>query len=125
MNPYLFVYGTLLSHTGKEKSLQLAREADLVGPATIRGLLYRISWYPGLVEGEGCVHGEVHKLRDPERSLSWLDAYESISPGRADNEYERVERQVRLAAGSGLTTWVYLYRRDVSAATRVADGRWT
>lgn len=125
MNPFIFVYGTLMSHTRTEKALQLGREADVVGPATIAGLLYRISWYPGLVEGPGLVHGEVYKLREPARSLVWLDAYESIVPGRADNEYERVERMVQLDAGNGLTAWVYLYRRDVSAAERVAEGRWS
>lgn len=125
MNPFIFVYGTLMSHTRTEKAVRLGREADVVGPATIAGLLYRISWYPGLVEGPGLVHGEVYKLREPARSLVWLDAYESIVPGRADNEYERVERMVQLDAGNGLTAWVYLYRRDVSAAERVAEGRWS
>ena len=124
MNPYLFVYGTLMSHTGSEKAALLGQEADLLGWATIAGLLYRISWYPGLVEGPGTVHGEVHKLRDPARSLRWLDAYEGIVAGGADSEYERVERRVQLDTGNGLTAWVYLYRRDVSAAVRVAEGRW-
>lgn len=125
MNQHLFVYGTLMSHTRTEKALRLGREADLVGPATIRGLLYRISWYPGLVEGDGRVHGEVHRLKDPAASLVWLDAYESIVPGRADNEYERVERIIDLDQGGSLTTWVYFYRADISAANPVADGRWT
>lgn len=125
MNPHLFVYGTLMSHTRTEKALRLGREAELIGPATLRGLLYRISWYPGLVEGDGRVHGEVHRLKDPAASLVWLDAYESIVPGRADNEYERVERIVDLDQGGNLTAWVYFYRADTSAAKPVADGRWT
>ncbi|MFB8786923.1 gamma-glutamylcyclotransferase family protein, partial [Pasteurella multocida] len=80
-NPHLFVYGTLMSHTRTAKALRLGRAAELIGPATLRGLLYRISWYPGLVEGDGRVHGEVHRLKDPAASLVWLDAYESIVPG--------------------------------------------
>lgn len=127
MNPHLFVYGTLMSHTGTEKARALMAEAHSLGAATISGALYRISWYPGLVEGAGLVHGEVFKLRDPARSLIWLDAYEGIVPGDGPenrNEYERVERSVRLASGADLTAWVYLYRADITGCAPVADGRW-
>lgn len=128
MNPHLFVYGTLMSHTGTEKSRALMAEADSLGAATIPGVLYRISWYPGLVEAAGStVHGEVFRLRDPARSLVWLDAYEGIVPGDAAgnrNEYERVERAVRLGSGTELAAWVYLYRADVTGCAPVADGRW-
>ncbi len=98
-----------------------------MGPATIAGRLYRIDWYPGLVPGDGMVHGEVFRLRTPESSLVWLDAYEGIAPDDAEtnrNEYERVRRPVTLANGDLVETWVYLYLRDVSSATPVADGRW-
>jgi gamma-glutamylcyclotransferase (GGCT)/AIG2-like uncharacterized protein YtfP len=127
MNPLLFVYGTLMSHTNTEKARALMAEADSLGPATIPGVLYRISWYPGLVEGTGLVHGEVFRLRDPARSLVWLDAYEGIIPGDGPgnrNEYERVERRVRLDTGTDVTAWVYLYRADITGCAPVADGRW-
>lgn len=127
MNPHLFVYGTLMSHTGTEKARALAAEADSLGAATIAGTLFRITWYPGLVEGAGTVHGEVFRLRDPAASLVWLDAYEGIVPAGGPghrNEYERLERQVRLASGQEITAWVYLYRADVSGCPPVADGRW-
>lgn len=123
----LFVYGTLMSHTGTPKARQLMAEADSLGPATIAGTLYRIDWYPGLVPGDGAVHGEVFRLRTPASSLVWLDAYEGIVPGDTPenrNEYERVRRPVTLAAGRSLQAWVYLYLRDTGACTPVADGRW-
>jgi len=128
MSDLIFVYGTLMSHTGTPKAVQLAAEADSLGAATIAGTLYRISWYPGLGEGAGTVHGEVFRLRAPAASLAWLDAYEGIVPGDADrnrNEYERVQRPVMLADGRRLDAWVYLYRADVSGCSPVADGRWT
>lgn len=127
MNPHLFVYGTLMSHTGTQKAQQLSAEADSLGPATIDGRLFRISWYPGLVEGGGRVHGEVFRLRMPQASLVWLDAYEGIVVGDPDqnrNEYERVIRGVTLQSGATLDTWVYLYRKDVTGLVPVADGRW-
>lgn len=127
MTDLLFVYGTLMSHTGTPKAQQLMAEADSLGPATIAGRLYRIDWYPGLVEGTGTVHGEVVRLRNSAASLVWLDAYEGIVPGddrENRNEYARVRRPVTLADGRTLEAWVYLYIRDVGASTPVADGRW-
>lgn len=123
----IFVYGTLMSHTGTPKARQLMAEADSLGPATIAGRLYRIDWYPGLVAGDGRVQGEVFRLRTPAASLVWLDAYEGIVLGDAGsnrNEYERVRRPVTLADGRTIEAWVYLYLRDTSTATPVADGRW-
>jgi gamma-glutamylcyclotransferase (GGCT)/AIG2-like uncharacterized protein YtfP len=132
MNPNLFVYGTLLSVAGHPMGQRLSSEARLVGAASIAGRLYRLGWYPGLVEanasagaGGALVHGEVYALDDPARSLVWLDAYESIVPGdEANSEYARVERAVRLASGQEATAWVYLFQRDVAGLEFVADGRW-
>ena len=128
MNPHLFVYGTLLSGAGHPKGAQLGREAGLLGQATIQGCrLYSLGRYPGLVEVDdavGLVHGEVYALSNPAASLGWLDAYEGIVPGDAQNQYERVERTVNLDSRASLTAWVYLYRRDVQRFRAIANGRW-
>jgi gamma-glutamylcyclotransferase (GGCT)/AIG2-like uncharacterized protein YtfP len=128
MNPHLFVYGTLLSTTGHPKGARLQREARLIGAGSIPGRLYRIKHYPGLVEGTDpneLVHGEVHALNNPVSALTWLDAYEGIVPGALDrNEYERVERTLRLASGEPITAWVYLYRKTVAPFRLIPDGRW-
>lgn len=128
MNPNLFVYGTLVSAAGHPNGARLSGEARLVGAASIPGRLYRVGWYPGLVEteaGSERVHGEVYALDDPGRSLVWLDGYESIVPGdEVNSEYARVERVVRLASGQEVTAWVYLYQRDVAGLEVVADGQW-
>jgi len=128
MNPHLFVYGSLLSAVGHPTGRRLRSEARLVGAASIPGRLYRVGWYPGLVEagaGSARVHGEVYALADPARSLVWLDDYESIVPGKeADNEYIRVERPVQLASDQEIAAWVYLYQKDVAGLELVADGRW-
>lgn len=127
MNTHLFVYGTLMSTARHPMGARLLREARLVGAATIAGRLYRLGWYPGLVEAAdgAIVHGEVFALADPAMSLAWLDAYEGLQPEDPGNdEYKRLERTVQLASGEELTAWVYLYQRDVSGLTAIADGRW-
>ena len=129
MNPHLFVYGTLLSTAGHPMGARLRRESRLIGAASMPGRLYRISQYPGLVEdadGEARVWGEVYELSNPAASLKWLDAYEGIVPeAGARNEYERVERVVRLVSAQELTAWLYFYRRPVAGLQLIASGRWT
>src|SRR5262245_62471036 len=110
MNPHLFVYGSLLSSIGHPSGERLRNEARLLGAASMPGRLYRVDWYPGLVEaaaGDSRVHGEVYALADPVGSLAWLDEYESIEPGKeAGHEYLRAERRVQLTTGQPGTACV-------------------
>jgi gamma-glutamylcyclotransferase (GGCT)/AIG2-like uncharacterized protein YtfP len=128
MNPHLFVYGSLLSTAGHAKGDRLRDEARLIGAATIAAHLYRYSWYPVAIEGDGPagrVHGELYALADPALSLIWLDAYEGLPAGKTvGDEYHRVERSARLEAGCEMRAWVYLYRKDASGLEPVPDGRW-
>jgi gamma-glutamylcyclotransferase (GGCT)/AIG2-like uncharacterized protein YtfP len=133
MQRYLFVYGTLMSTAGgalgKGMRERLQREAQLLGPATMRGRLYDLGRYPALVDSDDAaelIHGEVVALHEPRRSLTWLDAYEGIVPSQPDRgEYQRVERPARLASGAEITAWVYLYRKSVVRARRIAAKRWS
>jgi gamma-glutamylcyclotransferase (GGCT)/AIG2-like uncharacterized protein YtfP len=129
MNPHLFVYGSLMSTARHPMGERLRADARLIGPATIQGRLYRVSWYPGAADSTGPeqrVHGEVYALEAPGRALAWLDAYEGIVPGSEDaGEYRRLERPARLATGEVIAAWVYLYQKDTSQLPFVADGRWT
>jgi gamma-glutamylcyclotransferase (GGCT)/AIG2-like uncharacterized protein YtfP len=132
MPAYLFVYGTLMSTApgafGKAMRERLRCEAQLVGPAAIQGRLYNLGRYPALVDSDDpadLVHGEIFALREPCKSFTWLDRYEGTAPGEhGHNEYQRVERPVRLASGEEITAWVYLYRKSIAGAPRIASGRW-
>ena len=128
MNAHLFVYGSLMSAAGHQMGAKLAGEARLLGPATIGGRLFRVSWYPGVIDASDPahkVHGEVYRLADAAGSLTWLDAYEGITPGNEETaQYCRVERLVRLASGEEMLAWVYLYRKPTAGLSEVPDGRW-
>jgi gamma-glutamylcyclotransferase (GGCT)/AIG2-like uncharacterized protein YtfP len=111
---------------------RLAAEADLIGPATLPGRLYAVSWYPGAVEGEfgdDVVHGTAFKLRTPDATLVWLDEYEGISQAaasaRRSTEYVRVRRIVTLSDGRAAAAWVYVYTRSVAGKIRIESGRWS
>jgi gamma-glutamylcyclotransferase (GGCT)/AIG2-like uncharacterized protein YtfP len=132
MQPYLFVYGTLMSTAtgalGRGMRERLQREARLLGPASTQGRLYDLGRYPAFVDSDDpadLVHGEVFALREPSKSFACLDRYEGIVPGNhGHNEYQRVERPVRLADGQEIFAWVYLYRKSVGGTPHIAAGRW-
>jgi gamma-glutamylcyclotransferase (GGCT)/AIG2-like uncharacterized protein YtfP len=128
MNAHLFVYGSLLARLCHPMGTRLRGEARLVGAATIQGRLYSLGRYPALIESEDGaypVHGEVYVLADPASSLAWLDRYEGIVPGKpGESPYGREERPVRLATGTSLIAWVYLFRRSVKMRPEVPGGRW-
>ena len=102
---YLFVYGTLKRGSRNRHAERLARSADFVGVARVRGRLFRLKHYPGvrlqpLVNK--WVSGEVFRLRDPARLLAELDHYE----GR---EFRRVQARALFPNGSRLPCWIYEY----------------
>lgn len=127
----LFVYGSLTTAAPHPMGERLRAEASQIGPATILGRLYKISWYPAMVastDPHDVVHGEVYRLNSPEQSLDWLDQYEGIKAGssrpHATDEYTREQRTVTLADGTTLRAQVYLYARSVEGKNRILSGRW-
>src|SRR5262249_36826380 len=76
-----FAYGTLL---GGRRPAAIARTAErlaVLGPATVRGRLYDLGEYPGLVLDPAAneVHGTICTVPD-EAVLAALDAYEGFEP---------------------------------------------
>jgi gamma-glutamylcyclotransferase (GGCT)/AIG2-like uncharacterized protein YtfP len=131
MNRLLFVYGTLVTSHGHPQGNRLRAEALLLGPATIAGRLYRVSWYPGLrppIAPSDIVHGEVYELNDPVFALAWLDEYEGITQGSSSAaptaDYTREERTVAMADGLPRLAMVYLYQRPQTTDVHIPDGRW-
>ncbi len=89
------VYGSLLSDMGGAEDLGVTEQLRLVGPCEIGGVLYDLGRYPGLVLGNGIVHGEIYELADP-AVLERLDAYESYQPANPEGSLY-IRRLVRLA----------------------------
>ncbi len=129
----LFAYGTLMTTAvgvlGRAQRARLMREAKSLGPASVRGRLFDLGSYPGLVEPHGdgeIVYGELLELIDPARSLVWLDAYEGIVPGdHPHNAYRRLQYDVRLASGERRAAWIYLYQGALTRARLISEGRWS
>lgn len=126
--PLLFVYGTLRKALEHEMHRVLARGARFVGEAALRGALYDLGAYPGLVtEGDGldCVSGELYALGpdDAEATLALLDAYEGCANSDPEpHEYRRALVQVRFANGSQRAAWTYLLNRSHAGLQRIPGG---
>ncbi|MEQ8711765.1 MAG: gamma-glutamylcyclotransferase family protein [Cyclobacteriaceae bacterium] len=118
MNKRLFVYGTLRSGLEHPEARWLSEHSELIGTATAKGRLFRIGWYPGLVEaGDETVTGELLLLDDPAHVLERLDIYEGVAEG----EYVRKEAAINLD-GKAISAWVYYYTGDTSDLRWIPSG---
>ena len=112
----LFVYGSLRSEAGHPMHRRLAEGGTLLGRGSVRGRLLVVDWYPGLVDGDGRVVGELWQLGDEAR-FAELDAYE-------DDEFTRVQRDVTVRSAQTRRAWVYLYTGPVEGLDVVPSGDW-
>ncbi|MFY0606957.1 MAG: gamma-glutamylcyclotransferase [Cyclobacteriaceae bacterium] len=126
MTQYLFAYGFLKSQFhGSEKTETPEMLVDLVSPGTLKGKIYRVNIYPGVIYDPNCdqeIKGEVFKMQDPETLLHTLDMYENALPlVQLNPDYERRIRPVETPQGI-LECWVYEYIKPVNPATEIKSG---
>ncbi len=88
--------------------------ATFLGEASVRGDLLDLRGYPGLVDGQGRVCGELYRLHDREL-LHVLDREEGYN-------FERRRAGVSLADGCRSRAWVYRYRGARDRAVLIAHG---
>ncbi|HEX9199995.1 MAG TPA: gamma-glutamylcyclotransferase family protein [Acidobacteriaceae bacterium] len=119
MSEHLFVYGTLHPSRAPREIAGVARKLTHVGHGTIRGRLYDLGDYPGVILDDDAtepVHGEVFALPPDPDALACLDAYEDYRPHDPEGSlFLRQKTTVTLADGSRETCWVYVYNRQQGA----------
>ena len=122
---YLFVYGTLLTQHNTF-GLYLAQNSRLAATGKIKGKLYDIGNYPGVVPDAagGYVHGKIFEIDNDAAVLQKLDEYEGISAQDTPPfEYTRVLYPAETDNGI-ILCWVYLYNWPVDGFTQVVNGDW-
>lgn len=123
MSPsFLAAYGTLMRSVGGPEHLGGADQRIFVAECRFAGLLYDLGRFPGATPGDGTIHGELFRLRDP-RAWTTIDRYEGYDPDR-ENASLFVRRRVALEHPANQTAWVYWYNGDVSGHPRVPSGDW-
>ena len=112
----LFTYGTLdPSHAPAEIDDVLATFVP-AGEASVRGHLYQLQEYPGLVLDEAAepVAGLLFDV--PEEAWPRLDAYEGFDAEvRESSLFVRERATVRRPDGTGESVWIYLYNRHTGS----------
>jgi gamma-glutamylcyclotransferase (GGCT)/AIG2-like uncharacterized protein YtfP len=122
----IFVYGTLLRNIPGTKFHLLAPYARFLGSARIRGRLYDLGEYPGVVPAIGEAHwvqGEVYAIDGSADVWEQLDAYEGCgSMDPIPHEFERAATEAVMNDGTCLTVWMYVYLRSVNGRREIASG---
>lgn len=128
MQPYLFVYGTLLKAMQHPLHQELATRAQYLGRASFQGKLYALKNknYPAAIassESPARVFGEVYRVHCADELFSLLDEYEECSAAfPVPTEYIRQQVPVVLNDGQMLTAWVYLYNFAVDESLQIISG---
>lgn len=110
----VFVYGTL--RRGGSNHFRMA-DAGFVETGVLRGRLYRIDWYPGLVmDADGDeIQGEVFAVEH--EKLAELDAFEG-------QEYRRIRATVKTPYGVPMKAWIWEWLMPTDEAQRISGGDW-
>jgi gamma-glutamylcyclotransferase (GGCT)/AIG2-like uncharacterized protein YtfP len=128
MTEYIFFYGTLWTGTGNPRIDALVRaHCRVVARGRIRGRLYDLGDYPGVVATERArerVFGMVYSLRDAGRCLPELDRYEDYDPAYPERGafVRRMTRVTRADRRGELDAWVYFLNRRIVRAPRILSG---
>lgn len=115
----LFVYGLL--RPGFEGA-ELLGDAQSLGSANVQGLLYDLGGFPGLVSGEGWVHGELCEVGADR--LPAIDTFEDYDPQDPTGSlYVRETVTVWLTGtGEAFTAEAYRYNRRPPTAGWITSG---
>ncbi len=118
---HVFVYGTL--RCGDDNDITRLAPAPLfVGPAQVRGTLFHLGAYPGLLlDGGGQVHGEVYAITAELEAK--LDEIDELYPQQRDEYRKRLIPVV--VHGSSLLCIVYeINPTYVQGRPVLAGGDW-
>ncbi len=128
MSNHLFVYGTLLPGSAPTEIAHAAAQLHPIGEGSVRGRLYDLGHYPGLIldpSGQP-VFGIVFQIPDDPAVLQAIDDYEEFFADMPQaSQFLRTRARVMLTTGAAIECWIYVYNRDVSGTRLIRNGRWS
>ena len=115
----LFVYGSLLRGMSLSSYMEDAR---FLGPAYVKADLFYLGFYPGIIQGEQVVYGELYEVNQDQ--LPIIDQVEDYI--ELDNERSAYLRKpvdaFRLSDGRKLKAQAYFYNRSPEGKPRIESG---
>lgn len=128
MPDYLFAYGTLQPGCAPASVAALAAKLRPVSAGFVRGVLYDLGRYPGVVPDARAmsrIAGTVMELPEEKTILQQLDDYEGFDPQSSDrSEFVREQQTVELSDGGKLECWLYRYNGKLDKARVIPSGIW-
>ena len=118
---HLFFYGVLMPELATGRMSELVALLEPGRPATATGRLFAIAdplgHHPAMVEGEGAVHGRLHRLgpRFGAAELAEMDAYEGT-------DYARRAIVARLEDGSAVPCEAFLWLGPTAGLAPIPHG---
>jgi gamma-glutamylcyclotransferase (GGCT)/AIG2-like uncharacterized protein YtfP len=126
INDLLFVYGTLLIDDNKFAAY-LRSNASFYNMGTIKGKLYDVGSYPGLIisnDQDYPISGTIYKLNNAEEILKYLDPYEGFGDDQEQpNLFIRQLLPVETSDGA-INCWGYLYNLSVGGLHLIKHGNY-
>jgi gamma-glutamylcyclotransferase (GGCT)/AIG2-like uncharacterized protein YtfP len=124
MKHILFVYGTLLQ-PGNEFAAYLNKHCIYFKPAKIKGLLYDVGEYPGLiikVDKPYWIHGSLYHI--DEKALKLIDSYEGYGDTEELPNLFKREEHTLLTGDGEIDAWLYLYNLPVDGLNLITSGNY-
>jgi gamma-glutamylcyclotransferase (GGCT)/AIG2-like uncharacterized protein YtfP len=123
----LFVFYGLLKQgaAGAPSSLDLAGAGTFGAPCRVRGRMFDLGGFPGVVVGDVLCHGLRWRVRNA-GIVPEMDAFEDVTDDPATSHYRRGQVPLLDDAGvvTGETAWIYWYNQSVDGYPTIADGNW-
>ena len=124
---YIFVYGTLRDDIKNSNHQLIAKYTQYIGFGFVKGKLYRISWYPGVIlerSRKNKVYGKIYQIKKPfnKKLLKIVDNYEECS-----NKFPRPHEFTRAITtaylnGIKLKVWIYTYNLETKGLEAIESG---
>ncbi|MEO8147978.1 MAG: gamma-glutamylcyclotransferase family protein [Bacteroidia bacterium] len=114
---YIFLYGTLRKEFNHHVFKKVEDKLDYVGKGFVKGKIFDIGEYPGLIESTGnqsVVEGDVYSIKnETEKVFKLLDRYEGFIEGNLNkSEYIRKRKDIQLIReDKKIRSWIYIYNR--------------
>jgi gamma-glutamylcyclotransferase (GGCT)/AIG2-like uncharacterized protein YtfP len=123
INDLLFVYGTLLS-TNNEFAKYLRQNATFYNTGKIKGRLYDMGNYPGVIANTGKDYDIVGSIYQLKSADAWktIDGYESYGEGQPQ-PYLYIRKMLPVTTPDGvIEAWVYIYNLSVEGLVEIEGG---
>lgn len=120
----VFVYGTLKVGGRFAKALDKVRRSST--PAKVVGKLMNVNgFYPGLIDGDSIVYGEVHEYKEFDKVLEHMDNVEGHVRHKPEfSLYRRKVVKAEMKGGDTAEVYAYFFNQPTEGMDEVETGIW-